>query len=254
MPSIAKHQDYSVLRINKHINLSAEVINLIISEQWELLNASSLKTKMISGSVGEKKYSLPSLQNYVEGPVIQLTGPFEKNIGADFLLLMHPMNDVRKKDGGSFVNKIVDSGMHIHRGPRHLQIFIAEKALVTIPVLSVPELVNLRENIDYVIREKIFKYGKGKRLGFEVVLSPAQVINVSFDANVAHSFNAIFNPCVVFSHHPNETLEMATSKDNFNEISDGSEFLLPPQLLSNNDISEYQTILEMLSNGEIPNK
>lgn len=247
MLNIIKYQDASILRISKYINLPVESINSIISQQWDLLNNSKLKNKILSGFVDKEKYSLSSLQDYVEGPVIQLSGPNKKNIGADFLLLMHPMNKPRKKDGGSFINKTVDSGIHIHRGPRHLQIFVAENSLVTIPVLSKPELVNLRENIDYVIREKSFKLGKKQRLGFEVILSPAQVVNVNFDSNVAHSFNSIFNKCAVFSYHPNEALEMRTSKDNFSEISDGSEFLLSPQVLSTEEISEYKEILKVLS-------
>ena len=238
MVNISDHKDNGCMRIYKQLRIQPGAIDEIVANCWA--EKRQAKGRSITASLNGTNYSLPKLQPYVEGPVIQTSLASDSNPAADFMLLMHPMNKPRMQDGGKFEGLVVDSGLHLHCGPRKIQIFVGSGSLITIPVLSQPEVIGMN-NREFQLNSTVFEFEDCRRNGFELILAPGQVVEASLDGEVAHSFNGLFEPSIIFSHHPNEAKEIESVPD-FAEIGDGSDFLIGPKVLKDFEIENYLKI------------
>jgi len=238
--------DAGVIRISKPALVSSVVIESIISSYWSRLS-SPAASDSLTGKVDDVGYSIAALQDYVEGAVYQLSAPLDEVRAAVFLLYMHPMDQPRPP-GCPNRGKIIDSGMHYHLGPRALTAYIAPNSLISIPCLSRPMFVGMQESKDYVLRTKRFldsRFPGRTRTGWEVVLFAGQILEIEFDAGIAHSFNAIGGRCLIVSRHADEWRELvaARQRTGFQAIGDGSIFLIEPQSLTSGDLDYYRSLI-----------
>ncbi|MEZ5994993.1 MAG: hypothetical protein R3C25_04505 [Hyphomonadaceae bacterium] len=242
--SLERFQDRGVMRVIKACETPADEIDAAINRHWRLLTSDFAKGRL-RGEVEGVSYDLAALQDYVEGPVLQLTGPDAGLSSATFLLFMHPMNEPRPT--GAFAGRTVDSGLHYHFGSRALTAYVAAGALVTIPCLSPPVCANLREGADYALREvQLGREGQQTpRPGWELMVRGPQIVEIEFGPFIAHSFNAVGGRCLIVSRHAEEDVEFseAQKRAGFSEIGDGSVFLLPPQPLRQDDLRLYNELI-----------
>ena len=164
------------------------------------------------------------------------------------MLFMHSMTQPRTE--GPYTGQIVDSGLHVHYGPRDLDMWTGSDAIITVPCLTLPEFINMNEGQDYIITQKAFALHEGteheeQRDGYEVIFMPGQNIKGSFDSGITHSFNGVGGKAMIFSHHPDEISEMdAIPGDQaLEKISDGSAFFIYPQTLSSAEIEFYESYI-----------
>jgi hypothetical protein len=241
MHQLNNFQDGGTIRIVKPSAFPIPTIAEVIAAYWTLLETAHRQSRRVTGHVRSEAYDIAALQPYVEGPVLQLSGPDEGVDSATYLLFMHPM-DIPRPDG-PFAHQVVDSGLHFHLGARNLTVYIDAGALIAIPCLTLPRFVNMEESADYILRPIRWPTDAGhERDGWEIVLLPGQVLEVEFGPRIAHSFNAMGKRCLIVSRHPDEALELAKARERsgFREMADGSIFLAEPKHLSDADLHFYR--------------